>query len=62
MAEKYIKGDDARKLLQKWRDHLRIEHQLPIECELLKELTWFIGEAIDGHVVMGLPKPQAGDE
>jgi hypothetical protein len=58
MSEKYVRGDDATVILQKWRDHLKFEHQLPNECETIKELTWFIGEAIDGHVVLGRPKPK----
>ena len=57
MSEKFIKGEEARKLLYKWRDHLIVEHGLSSDCEIMKDLGWFIGEAIDGHVVLGRPKP-----
>ena len=40
-------SDDAIKILEKWKEHLRSEHQLSIECEVMKELVWSIGEAID---------------
>lgn len=58
MTEQLVQGKEATKILKKWREHLRIEHQLPGECKLMRELTWVIGEAIDGHVVLGLPKPK----
>ena len=58
MTEKYVRDEDAARILRKWRDHLLVEHQISTECETMKELMWVIGEATDGHVVLGLPKPK----
>ena len=61
MTEEYIRGRDAMKILQKWREHLRNEHQLSSDCEIMKELEWVLGEGIDGHVVLGFPQPKKED-
>ena len=53
-----IKDEEAYKIFRKWINHLMIEHGLPAECEVIREITWFAGEAIDKHVTLGLPKPQ----
>ena len=61
MSGHYVKGLEAARVLGKWREHLRNEHGLSNECEIMKDLMWYTGEAIDRHVVLGHKKPKKED-